>query len=456
MNKRRALFLAVVLHLGGAVQAAEDMPLTLREAVETALNNRPDVKIAPLRSAGAHARVNEIKGQFLPTLDIFSDVRETTNYDPFTGIEISATINGQPLAATVTRTVPPYEVNTGIELGVNLYAGGLTTARLAEAGAEERAVAAQNALERRDVVLEVATAYWDLKKAQVEQDLAQQALDLARVHESIAQAKWKEGRASELELRVTALRTAESEARLSNAENALAEHWRRYEIALGVQAPARYAERGGPLRDDPETIDVNELLRHVAFPRPTVARAEAEGQAAEARLRAQRAEFYPRLDLYARYNQVGRDEDRFNDALSDWARQDRLIGLKLQWNLFNGLQSSYRSRRAQSELDVSRLRVDHERALYLREAQEKRQRVARLTNDLALAHKRLDIAHAEARIAQVQRNSGAISEEQYRSREFAVKEAAARVTIAKIDLALARLAAALFEPKGENDEMLHQ
>ena len=152
------------------------------------------------------------------------------------------------------------------------------------------------------------------------------------------------------------------------------------------------------------------------------------------------------MNLFLRYNQIGRDDDQFNNAFSNLSRQNRYVGIRLQWNLFNGQQSTYRLERAKEELYAARMRVDQERAYQLKTWHEKRTRVEALPDEVALAEKRRDIAKLEARIARVQKNTQQISEQEYKSREFAAKEADARATMAKIDLALARLSLALTGP----------
>ncbi|MHB8473137.1 MAG: TolC family protein [Gammaproteobacteria bacterium] len=449
MNKWPKLGFGLLCWLFSTAAAATDqaIPLTLVDAVNTALSRRPELMISKARLAGAGAKVSEMRGAFLPSLDLYSDVRKTTNYDSFSGVNISAIIFGQPVNATVTNTIPVYQVTSGVELSLNLYAGGLNFAHLAEASAEERANQAQDNIARREVILDVATAYWDLKRAQMEQGLAAEALALARDDERIASAQWKEGRLSELARDTGTLKALEAEARLTGANSIIKEKWQRYLLALGYHPQTDRIDPMALPIDDSAAMDLDRLLlRYVNTPQPNVAKANAEADGASARVDAQRAEFSPRVDFYLAFNQVGRDNDQLNHTFSNLSRQNSFVGVRLQWNLFTGQQSTYRQKRALEELYVARMRVDQERANQLKTWYEQQSHMEVLPAEVALAEKHRDIAKLELRIARVQMNTQQISEQEYRSREFAAKEADVRVTLSKIDLALARLSLAVTRP----------
>lgn len=442
-RQKKCIVMLCLLYATGTMADGQTPPVTLMDAVNTALGNRPELLITQAQLAGAGAKVGEMRGAFLPTLDLYSDVRKTTNYDPFTGINVSANILGQPVDVSITNTIPVYQVVASAELGLNLYAGGLNTKHYAEASAEERAIRAQVSIVRREVILDIATAYWNLKRAQMESALASEALTLARDDERIAMAKWNQGRIAELARDRASLKTLEAEARLTSATVALREKNQGYLLALGFPPQADSTDEGPTLRDDPAAMDVEKLLHYVDTPQPRIAKAEAEAAAASARQAAQRSEFYPRVDLFLRYNQVGRDDHQLDDAFSDLSRQNRYAGVRLQWNLFNGQQSTYRLKRATEEAYVARMRIEQERADQLKVLHEKQARVKTLPNDVALAEKRHAVALLEARIARAQMSNQQVSEQEYKSREFAVKEAEVRVTMTRIDLALARLSQAL-------------
>lgn len=415
------------------------LPRTLTDAVEMALSNRTELGIAKAQVSGAQAKVKESRGAFLPTVDLFSDARHTKSYDTFSGIDVSATVNGQPLNATITRSVPTYQVTSGTELGLNIYSGGLTTARISEASAQERVARAQKALAQREVVLDIAETYWSLKRAQMEEDLAAESVDLARRQERVHKNKWESGQISELERDSASLKTLEAEMRLANAVAARKEQSRRYRLALGIPLQVDHSEQRELLTDDPRMIDLNVFRELLDVPQPDIFKAKAEVDAAIAQERAQRAEYYPRVDFFLRYNQIGRDDEQLSDALANHSRQDRIVGIRLQWNLFNGLQSMFRLERAQADLNVAQLRADQEEANKLRAIQERRARIAARQNDVVLAEKRVDLAKLEARIARTQSESRLISEQQYRSKEFSVKEATTQVVIARIELIMTQL-----------------
>lgn len=444
-----SLALALLLACAALPARAEKtLPLSLEAAAEFALGRRVEPGLARARTRAAEARIGEKRAEFLPSINLIADTKQIMNYDPFSGIEISGRVNGLPVSATVTRTVPRYQSFAGIEAVWNLYAGGQSLARVEAAQAETQAAEIQLSMENRRTLIDVATAFWDLHKAQMEQALADDALALAREEERLIRVGFDQGRDSRLDVRGAAVDVTEAEVRLGNATLAVGDKWRRYELALGLAPDAHTARANPRLLDDAQAVSriTGRWLKQMAG--DGVDKADAELRAARAEARSERAALYPRVDLYARYNVVGRSDGAADDALSELRRQDRIVGVRMQWNLFDGFHTTHRMERSRAEANVAALRLEQERFGHLRELGEKRTRVEQIGNEIILAEKRLELARLQEKIAGVRSEVRQIPEIQARSRAFATREAQARLAQVEVDLRLAKLALALVERSG--------
>lgn len=442
----RPLALALLIACAALPARAEgDPPLSLEAAAEFALARRVEPSVARMRARAAEARIGEKRAEFQPSINLIADTRQISNYDPFSGIEISGRVNGLPVSATVTRTVPRYQSFAGVEAVWNVYAGGQSLARVEAAQAQAQAAEIDLCVENRQTLIDVATAFWEVYKAQMEQALADDALALAREGERLIRVGFEEGRDSRLDVSGAAVDVAEAEMRLANATLAVGDKWRRYELALGL-APSAYTARANPrLLDDAQAVSriTGRWLKQMAG--DGVDKADAELRAARAEARSERAALYPRVDLYARYNVIGRSDGAADDALSEMSRQDHVVGVRMQWNLFDGFHTTHRMARSQAEAKIAALRLEQERLDRLRELGERRTRVEQLGNEIILAKKRLELARLQEKIAGVRSEVRQISEIQARSRAFATIEAQARLAQAEVDLRLAKLALALVE-----------
>ncbi len=291
MNSRAAkrLTAALLLILCGAMSKADEpakptgpIPLSLNEAIRQALDHRLDVRMEETNLQIAQTKINEARGIFLPTLDLVTDTQRVKNYDLFSSVDISATVLGQPLSVSVTNNVPQYQTSAALETNWNIYAGGSDNARLDEMQANDNAAQAQRDITRQNVILEVATAYWALRKAQIEQAQAVRAAALARDEAQFAATQYEQGRLSEIDKQTKLLKATESELQEKQAQRNLHERISAFLSALGQ--PEQYVGSTlDDLKDDPDNIDIGALLQQGGTPTPALAKTRAEIAAARAR-----------------------------------------------------------------------------------------------------------------------------------------------------------------------------
>lgn len=446
MNKYALLALATLMMLvsarGATAAPAESLPaipLSLTAATEMAIKARPDLTLESEKARLALSKVQQARGNFLPTLDFLASNSYVKSYDGFTGIDISARVEGRDITVTIDKNVPPYQLNDELSLAFNLYAGGRDRALLGEAVDNLQAARHQEGATERKVRLEVAGAYWGLKKAHIRYAMAKRELELVRMEMEVAATEQRVNRRSEIEYDAVVLKGREKEVALKTMDRDCLRAFGHYLHVVGLEDKGFLpsAEQIPRLIDDPDSQTQTNGAGAIAD-HPDILRLDTELQAAAARKEAAKAENLPKIDFFAKHSLIGRDESSLWDAWGDTQADNSMIGLRLSMNLFNGFRTLEHINQAEAEVRIKRLQLVQKKR-ELAEAENIRKTALETARDqlsLALAREKLEAAREKAARSQLQ--SGRISQLEYRQKVASVENAADEVLKARIDAALAR------------------
>ncbi len=438
MNKKtfNALLAAGAILASHSAFADASLPASFKAAIQYALENRVELKIEDANLQSAEARIDEARGAFLPSLEAFSTVQRVHAYDEFSGVDINATFNNMNIPVTVKAARSPYQASAGVELNYNLYAGGAHEARLAEARSVRRAGQAQSAVTRRTVILDVAKAYWELRKAQISQRSAERRLQQAREEANVASERFDYGRIARVELEEKALDVAVREIDLRNTSRTTQDLQRRYAYALGTAA----SSAPSTLHDSAAEVDIDALLASLGLMRePEVAKAHAEIDSTRAQLDRINAEYLPTLDLFVRYSGVGRGESRVDELWSGFGRDAAMIGLRFKWNLYDGYRTDSRISQARAASEQARLRAEQAVREAERTWNDSLSQVSALQDRLTLAGKQAELCRLQESIARKRWETRSTPALHYHAAQVATEEAVSKVELLQIDLLLARL-----------------
>ncbi len=432
-----ALFLVTAAGTSRAGEARPDVPVRLSDAVALAMKQRPELRLAFEKEHLAEAKIAEARGAFLPTLDFVGSNYYIKNFDTYTGIDISAQVAGQNIGVNVEKEVPAYQLVPELDFRYNLYAGGRDRALLKAARSDLESVGHEEGATRRKVRLDVADAYWGLKKAQIAYAMAKRALALVQLELSVAQTQHRVHRLSAVDYDAVLLKKQEKEVALRIADRDALQAFGRYRHVLGLpeETAVSAADAIPALLDAPdeETTPVAPMPEH-----PDILRLTSELQAASQQEEAAAAEAYPTVDFFANYALIGRDTGSLYGSWANTQSDYYSFGIKVTLNLYNGDRTRDRIREAESTVRVKRLEL----ALKIRELTDT-QRTLRTALDtardqlfLAMARHRLEAAREKAARARLQ--SGRISDLAYRQSATDAADAGDKVTMARIDVTLAR------------------
>lgn len=377
MNARLGL---AVLLWGATFSVRAGEAWTLERAVQFALTNSPDARIAAQRIAAAQAGLKQANAVAWPKLQFQSSYTRTDNPMMVFGSLLNQRSYGKPPLGPIDFNNVPDLDNLNVKglVTMPLYAGGQI--RAGRAAARAYTDAARQAAEavRNALAFEVARAFHTVHKAREFVRAAAAAVNAFEQNLDIARKRFNAGtllRADVLDMEV---RLAQAREDLVRARNARELSLRALRTLLGLEQ---------------EDVEVADTAPEVAAPgsgdfsqRPELAASAAQLRAAEADLRRARGGYQPSVGLFGSV-----DYDRGWRADGDG--RSYTAGVMLQWNVWDGQLTRGKVQEAQAALETAR---ENDRKLRLGLALESDQ--ARL--NLAEANERLRVT--EAAVAQAE------------------------------------------------------
>jgi outer membrane protein TolC len=324
---------AVLVAAGVSILHAEVFHMTLRNAMEQALQQNPDLALARLDASKAQQAVRMARDPFMPHLVVGSGLAYSNGFPM--SIEGSA-------PSIVQANATSYLFNRQQTYAV---AQARENARGAQLGTEAK---------REEVAYRTASLYLDAERAARIGALAHKDADNLQVVLSAVQAQVREGRALPLAEKQAELNLARArqvveslEADQATSESALA-------IALGMSAQDRVVameeERALPAQPASEEEAIEASLASSKEMRQLESQITAKGL----EMRGEKAARLPRADLVAQYAMLARFNN-YDQFFSHFQRNNGEIGVALQLPL---MPPGVGAQMAQTQLDIDKLRAE--------------------------------------------------------------------------------------------------
>ena len=325
---------ACLILLLPAFLLAEVRPMTLRQAVETALKQSPDIALTRLDEEKARQGVRVARDPFTPRLSVGSGLAYSNGFPM--SIEGSAPSIVQARASEYIFIRPQ---------------------SLAIAQAKEDARGAGIAVtgKRDEVAYRVTSLFLDAERAARIGVLAQKDAESQEKVLAAVQAQVREGRALPLAEKTAAYQLAYARQVAVNLESDQATAETSLAIALGFPAEDRVrpveSERPAQLlpRSDDQAmqtaLESNQELRRI----------QSQIASKQLEVRGQKAARWPRIDLVAQYGMLARFNN-YEEFFQKFQRHNGEIGASFQLPLLSG--SGVGAQAAQAQTDVSHLKLE--------------------------------------------------------------------------------------------------
>ncbi|MBI1967737.1 MAG: TolC family protein [Gemmatimonadetes bacterium] len=398
--------------------AAQQMEVTLTEAVRRALDVQPAMVQAEgdRRTAGAGAR--SALGAYLPSLSTSASAARSNvgRIDPTTG---------QPVP-------PEYTYTGGLSTSLELFDGFRRLANLRATSANRDAADAGVVNQRYQVTLQTKQVFYDalaqedlVRVAEAQVKRAEQQLQTSIEKLRAGSATRSDSLRSTVDYGNARIALLQAQANLATAQATLGRQ-------IGVDGPVRAVPDSG-LPPFPDTTALRAAALESA---PQVEQAVAEARAARAQVWTARAQYWPSLTVSYSNNRQGTGSP--NLPLFSTYPETFSWRFGLSWTLFNGFQREQQQVSAGVQRDVAAARA----------ADTRRQVNAQLTQQiaaLATAYAQIDIstsnvaaASEDLRVQQERYRVGAATILDLLTSQAALTQAQVSLVQARFDYLIAR------------------
>ena len=351
-------------------QKTEARILSVQEAVQMALVRSPEALIAEAQALRAREAARESRSLNLPQV--------------VTGTGLAYN-NGFPLSI---EGAAPSIVQLGAAQPI-FSKKNSNLIREAEASAKASQLSKETA--RNEVAAKTALAYFELFQARKITALASAGLDAADKQRELVETSFSVGKVRPVD--VTAAKTAVLAARqdllVAREKEQLAEAELRELTGLPENVSIQTRE---PQIDSPALeSDERALFQQALESAPEILQADAVIRAKEFHVEAERGENLPRMELVGQYALFSRS-NKYSDYFNRFERNNFLLGLSVQFPLFNGFRTSARVAQSRQEVAEERYRLQGLKS-------ELKLNIQRGLSALRIARGALDLAHSDAAAA---------------------------------------------------------
>jgi outer membrane protein len=355
--------LALALAFGFAARAdASAVPLqpgqelTLEEAVQIALTLHPRILASASELNAAHEGVGVAESNLLPQVYGMGEyLRGTDN-----GIGDTAYIGGYEFPRLPgTPHLRPTDASqsfsthdnflTGLSVRQYLFDFGRVRGLINEQQYEAEAEKARYDLARLNLILEVCQRYFDVLATRANVKVFQKAVEQREehVHEArlMAQAELK----PQIDIYTTQAQLSRSQLDLIRAQNANADARVALDNAMGLsENPVQY-RMADQLTWNPINTTLPQLLGDALALRPDLQMMVHQAQAAGARVKIYRSDYFPTLQGTGDYETMGTSLPAANNFD---------VGVVLSWPIFNGFETSHQIALARYKQDAIKHQIE--------------------------------------------------------------------------------------------------
>lgn len=372
-----------------AQQAAEASQLTLRRAVEIALEKNPERKAALADTKAASADVRFSRSALMPRLT-FSEAATRGN-DPV--YVFGTRLRQQRFTATdfaLNRLNTPLPIgNFATRVGGTwtLFDSFASWRQISRARLMDQAAGHQLARTEQEIEYRVIAAYYNVLLAGKQLELAEQAVQTAQSIADQSQSRFDAGLAVESDRLSARVRLASRQQELIRARNDLSLAQAELNTAMGVPIEPSFAPAEALTDRTLPSPNISDLEQSALQRRPDLKRIESEQAAQAQSVAIAKSSFGPRLNAFGNWEL---DNPTFvaGGGGNNWT-----AGVELQIDLFQG-----GAKRAQ----LSRERAISEKAEAMKQAFSDRVRleVRRAWYDFDASRRQVEVAHAAIEQAQ--------------------------------------------------------
>jgi len=316
-----------------ALARAEDHTLTLRQAMDLAARQNPDIALARLDEMKARAAVRVARDPFLPRVTVGSGLAYSNGFPM--SIEGSAPSVVQAAATQFLFNRPQ-------------------SFQVAQAKEDARGAAIAVTGKRDEVAFRIASLYIDTERAGRIGTLARKSIEDQQAILDAVHAQVAEGRALPLSEKQVALNLARARQLSESLEDDRATAETALAMALGFPAEDRVHAVAENRAAPPLPVSEEGAVQKAVESSPELRQIESQISSKQLELRGAKAGRLPRADLVAQYGMLAKFNN-YAEFFNHFQRNNGEIGVAFQLPLF---RPGVGSQMAEAEVDLSRLKIE--------------------------------------------------------------------------------------------------
>lgn len=400
---------------------------TLEQAIDYALTNNPDLKIAAERVGQAEAQLGVALSAFYPQITAKVGYEHSNNPAQV----FSMIVSQRQYSADQNINNPGYRQNFRPEIigKLSLFRGGqdYQNSKAAELGID--AAEFERSTVRNALIEAVTASYYAYLAAQEAHKVAQDSI--LAIASELKQTKLRYESGTVLKSDVLSLEVQSAEAQSAEIRAANGIELSKTGIAtllgLSTDQPFTVAPSSSTLPKPALTASFNDLLELAMTQRPEIKAAASQVEISQRRLKKEQGAYLPKADAYVSYGQNSQ-----NPGFSS-AKDNVTAGVSVEMDLFSGLETKNRVSAAERKAAEAR---ETERKTKL--AIEQEVKVAYLKLEEALARLRVTeasvlSANEALRLVNEERRAETVTVTRYIESEVARNKAQSNTIAARYD-----------------------
>jgi outer membrane protein len=397
--KALAVFFLIALFLSKPA-AAEVRTLTLREALDTALKQSPDVVIARLDQQRARAQVTIVKDAFVPKVFAGSGAAYTNGFPMSIDGNAPAVLQAKTQMAIFDRP---------------------TSYRAAQANELVRGAEIDIGLRQDEVAYRVATLFFDTDQAvRSLSAVGLQLQSLTRVRDLTA-VRVSEGRELAIESNRADLKVLQAQQRQAELSDTIADAETVLAQVLGFDPGDRVQPAQEDRRMTGQLDSEESAIQQALESSREIRRLESNLQAKNLEIKSYKAERLPKANLVAQYELLSRFNN-YDKFFPRFQRNNAELGVSFDVPILTGRSATAYVTQAQVDIDKIRAEMNRTRSRITADLQRAYRDIRRTESAQKLARADLDLARDQLTLDLTRYDEGQVTMAQVEASRAAEQE----------------------------------
>ncbi|MCJ7618287.1 MAG: TolC family protein [Desulfobacterales bacterium] len=400
-------------------------PISLNDAIQIALANNPDNKMAIARIKQAEAMIEKANANFSPTLGFYTEYSQGNAPSGY----LFNKIDQRLLPANIDFNYPGWYENyeTGIKAGINIFNGGrdILNKKIAETDFSISRIDRQSV--ENSLVASVIHTYYNALAAKQYIIIAKESVSTVKSQLRLMNVRFRAGGALKSDILSLEVRLAQAKEDMVLSENRLKTTLTAFASILGVSPEVEIRLKETESSEIPLPDEYIAGAAYALENRPEVNKIKERVKQARMALDLSRAEYLPRVDLRSKYY-VDDPEMSYSDSRDNWT-----AAVIFNWDMFTGFSTKAEEKKVQTIIEEM-LAADLKTKLSVKlDVKNAYLKVAEAKARIEVAEKSVAMAEESFNLVKKQYEGGSATITRYLEAELALNRAKTRTTAAYYD-----------------------